>query len=142
MTDNAQEQLMTEALAGGWPPLEYVKSPRRPKGYWIARLDVTDAEAYKTYVEANAVAFAKYGATFLTRGGPYWTLEGNSRSRNVILEFESVSQAMRCYWSPEYQVALNIRRGKAEADIIIMEGYNGPQPPEQPGDKANVRAAQ
>jgi uncharacterized protein (DUF1330 family) len=28
------------------------------KGYWIARVDVRDAEAYKEYVAANGAAFA------------------------------------------------------------------------------------
>ena len=28
-----------------------------PKGYWIARVDVTDPEAYKNYVAANAAPF-------------------------------------------------------------------------------------
>jgi len=112
-----------------------------PKGYWIAHLDVTDADAYKTYVEANAEAFAKYGAKFLTRGGPFTALEGHNRSRNVVLEFESKEQALACYWSDEYQNAKKLRDGACLADIVIMAGYDGPQPPEQPGDAANVRAS-
>ena len=109
-----------------------------PKGYWIARLDVTDADTYKTYVAANAEAFAKYGAKFLTRGGPFTALEGQNRSRNVVLEFESVEHALACYRSPEYQRAFEMRRSAAVADIVIMPGYDGPQPPEQPGEQAQV----
>ena len=30
-----------------------------PKGYWIARVDVRNAETYKNYVAANGVAFAQ-----------------------------------------------------------------------------------
>ena len=41
------------------------------KGYWIGRVDVADPEAYKKYVAANAVPFAKYGARFLVRGGNF-----------------------------------------------------------------------
>ena len=41
------------------------------KGYWMARVDVSDLEKYKPYVAANAVAFAKFGARFLVRGGTY-----------------------------------------------------------------------
>ena len=111
------------------------------KGYWIAQLDVTDIEAYKTYVKANAEAFGKYGAKFLTRGGSFIQLEGKNRSRNVILEFESVDQALACYASPEYQAAIAIRAPAALSDIIIMPGYNGPQPPDQPGELASVRNA-
>lgn len=112
-----------------------------PKGYWIARLDVWDAERYKLYVEANAEAFAKYNARFLTRGAHAITLEGDSRTRNVVLEFDSVDTALRCYHSPEYKCARELREGIADADIVIMPGYDGPQPPDQPGEMANVRLA-
>ena len=40
-----------------------------PKGYIIARIDVTDPQAYEQYRIANAVPFAKYKARFLVRGG-------------------------------------------------------------------------
>ena len=112
-----------------------------PKGFWVARLDVRDVDLYKKYVEANAEAFAKYGAKFLTRGGPYHELEGKNRSRNVILEFESIEKALACYHSMEYQWALEIRKNIADADIYVMEQYEGPQPPDQPYDAAQVRKA-
>lgn len=112
-----------------------------PKGYWVARLDVRDVGTYKRYVEANAEAFGKYKAKFLTRGGKYIPLEGSNRSRNVVLEFESVEAALACYHSPEYQRALVIRKNIADSDIYIMEGYDGPQPPDQPGELASVRKA-
>jgi len=112
-----------------------------PKGYWIARLDVHDVDAYKKYVEANASAFAKFGAKFLTRGGPFETVEGASRERNVVLEFESFEQCRACYFSDEYQTAIRLRLGKATSDIVLMAGYDGPQPPEQPADAAQVRKA-
>lgn len=89
-------------------------------------------------MRANAGAFGKYGAKFLTRGGPYTVLEGQARSRNVILEFKDEATALACYNSPEYHAAMSLRLGIAIADIIIMAGYDGPQPPEQPGDAANV----
>jgi len=99
-----------------------------PKGYWIARVDVTDADAYKRYVAANGAAFAKYGARFLVRGGSFKAVEGGSRARNVVLEFPSYEAAIDCYRSPEYAEALEIRRSAGEADILIIEGYDGVQP--------------
>ena len=55
-----------------------------PKGYWIAHVDVQDADAYKNYIEANTVPFKKYGASFLVRSGTYECVEGQTRSRNVV----------------------------------------------------------
>lgn len=109
-----------------------------PKGYWIASLDVWDADKYKEYVKANAQAFAKYEAKFLTRGGAYHQMEGYARARNVVLEFPSVKHALDCFNSAEYKAALKIRRDISEGDIVIVEGYDGPQPPEQPGEAAKV----
>ncbi len=98
------------------------------KGYWVAFGDVTDAEGYKAYVAANAVPVAKYGARFLVRGGPAELPEGTPRSRVVVLEFPSYEAAMACYHSPEYAAAMALRTGKAEIDLAIVEGYDGPQP--------------
>ena len=96
------------------------------KGYWIGRVDVHDLEAYKKYVAANAVALEKYGAKFLVRGGAFENPEGSSRSRNVVVEFESYEKALACYHSPEYQSAIGFRteNGVSEGDIVIIEGYD------------------
>jgi len=98
------------------------------KGYWIVRVDVRDGEAYKAYAAANAEAFHKFGARFLVRGGPHETVEGQSRSRNVVIEFKDFATALACYRSPEYAAAKTLRLPAATADIIVIEGYDGAQP--------------
>jgi uncharacterized protein (DUF1330 family) len=98
------------------------------KGYWIAHVDVSDPEAYKAYVAANAVPFKKYGARFIIRAGAAQLVEGAGRARHVVLEFPSYEAALACYRSPEYKHAKTLREGKAQADIIVLEGYDGPQP--------------
>ena len=80
-----------------------------PKAYWIGRIDVSDLDAYKQYVAANAKAFGKYGAKFLVRGGEAETREGSSRARNVIIEFKDFETARACYDSPEYRDAMKLR---------------------------------
>jgi uncharacterized protein (DUF1330 family) len=99
-----------------------------PKGYWIAHVDVTNSDAYRQYVEANAEAFAKFGARFIVRGGAFEVVEGTTRSRNVVIEFPDYKSAVECYRSPEYQRALSFRKSASTGDIIIIEGYEGPQP--------------
>jgi len=99
-----------------------------PKGYWIARVDVTDPEGYQQYVTANAAAFRQFGARFIVRGGRFEAPEGTPRSRNVVLEFKDYDTALACYNSPEYAAAKALRLGRSQADVLIIEGYDGPQP--------------
>ena len=55
-------------------------------------------------------------------------VEGQSRSRNVVIEFADYETALACYRSPEYQQNIKVRQPHATADIIVIEGYDGPQP--------------
>ena len=98
------------------------------KGYWIGRVDVSDLEQYKLYVAANALPFKNHGARFLVRGGTFENPEGESRSRNVVLEFPSYQAALDCWHSPEYQAAIKLRKSVSAIDLVIIEGYDGPQP--------------
>ena len=98
------------------------------KGYWIAHLEVDDAEAYKAYFAANEQPFAKYGARFLVRAGLSTQKEGALRGRHVVIEFKDYATALACYESPEYQRALAIRQRVSRGDLLIIEGYDGIQP--------------
>lgn len=98
------------------------------KGYWIARVDVADMERYKAYIEANAEPFRRFGARFLVRSGRFENPEGTSRSRNVVLEFPSYQAALDCWASQSYQRAAALRRPVSTVDLVIVEGYDGPQP--------------
>jgi uncharacterized protein (DUF1330 family) len=98
------------------------------KGYWIAHVDVTSDEGYKPYATANPAIFKKFGGRFVIRGGKFQSMEGTSRTRNVVIEFPDYQAALDCYNSPEYQANIQVRLPHAIADIIVIEGYDGPQP--------------
>ena len=83
---------------------------------------MTDPDQYKHYAGDAPVAFKKYGAVFLARGGASEQMEGNGRPRNVVVEFPSLQAARDCYNSAEYQAARAKRIGAGEADIVIVEG--------------------
>lgn len=93
-----------------------------PKAYWIAFVTVTDPDAYAGYQQHAPAAFAKYGATFLVRGGEANTLEGEDWQRHVVIAFDSKEQALACYDSPEYQTARGHRAGACTANIVIVDG--------------------
>jgi len=92
------------------------------KGYWIVHVTITDAENYPQYLAADAIAFEKYEAKFLVRGGQFDAVEGPARERHVVIEFESYQQALDCYNSPEYQRAAKLRQTYAESEVLILEG--------------------
>ena len=98
------------------------------KGYWIGRVDVHNDDGYKPYAAANPEIFRKYGGRFVVRGGPFQCPEGAARSRNVVIEFPDYAAALACYNSPEYQANIKVRQPHSLADIVIIEGYDGPQP--------------
>lgn len=100
------------------------------KAYWVAHVSIDDLETYKKYVAANAEPFAKYGARFLVRAGDYEIREGSVKPRTVVIEFPSIEAARACYDSPEYQAAKAIRDPISQGDLVIIEGYGGPQPGE------------
>ena len=92
------------------------------KGYWVVRADITDAEKFQNYASLTPKILESYGARFLARAGKYEVVEGETRSRNTIIEFPSYEKALACYQSEGYQQARELRLGGAEIDIVIVEG--------------------
>ena len=98
------------------------------KGYWIGRVDVKSDDGYKPYAMGNQAIFKKFGGRYVIRAGKYECVEGSVRSRNVVIEFPDYATALACYRSPEYQQNMKLRLPHATADIVVVEGYDGPQP--------------
>lgn len=98
------------------------------KGYWIVRVDISDLDAYKRYVAANAAPIREHGGRFVIRAGQSEAPEGRAKQRNVVVEFPTYQAAVDCYHSAGYQAAIAFRRDIADCDFLIIEGYEGPQP--------------
>ena len=56
------------------------------KGYWIAKVDVSNADGYKEYVALLPDIF-KIQRAICDRGGKMEVVEGKNRSRVVVIEF-------------------------------------------------------
>jgi len=97
-------------------------------GYWVVRVSVRDPERYKAYAALATEATAAFNGTSLARGGRIEIVEGTARGRNVVTRFPSLEAAVACYRSEIYQRALEIRQEVAEADLLVIPGYDGPQP--------------
>ena len=90
--------------------------------YWIAHVEVSDAERYGEYAKRAGPAIAAHGGKFLARGGKHVQLEGTDRSRNVVVEFPDIATAEACYRSPAYQEALAYAKGASVRDLVLVEG--------------------
>ena len=95
--------------------------------YILASIEITDAAAFEEYRRLVPVVIAAYGGRYLVRGGTREVTEGNARSRTVVLEFPSYDAAAGCYRSDGYQAAKKLRDGKAEFNLVVVEGYDGPK---------------
>jgi uncharacterized protein (DUF1330 family) len=98
------------------------------KGYWIAVVDVSDAESYKAYVAGIQDVFHKFSGCYVIRGGRSEPMEGKLRSRLVTVEFADYATALACYKSSEYDAVKELRQHCATVDLVVVEGYDGAQP--------------
>jgi uncharacterized protein (DUF1330 family) len=62
------------------------------------------------------------------RGGKHEAPEGSARARNVVIEFPSFEAAKACYDDEAYRRAIALRQPVSTVDIVLVEGYDGPQP--------------
>jgi uncharacterized protein (DUF1330 family) len=93
-----------------------------PKGYLIARIDLTNPEPYAEYVAATPALVARHGGRFLIRAGRYDAKEGPSRARNVVIEFPDYASALAFYDDPDYRAILPLALAGSERELVIVEG--------------------
>ncbi|HTC17363.1 MAG TPA: DUF1330 domain-containing protein [Steroidobacteraceae bacterium] len=93
------------------------------RAYWItAYRSVRDPEALAAYGKLAAPALQAAGGRFLARGNASQAYEAGLLQRTVIIEFDSVAQAVAAHDSPAYQEALRLLGHGAERDLRIVEG--------------------
>ena len=94
-----------------------------PKGYWLARLDITDRETFAEYRKRNAAPIARFGGRFIVKGGKAETVLGPMRSENVVIEFDDYAKAKTCFDSTDYQAAAEyLKRSCSIIEFVIVEG--------------------
>jgi uncharacterized protein (DUF1330 family) len=94
-----------------------------PKGYWLARLDITDRETFAEYRKRNAAPIARFGGRFVVKGGRAETVLGPTRGENVVIEFDDYGGATACFHSQEYQDAAEyLKRSCSVIEFVIVEG--------------------
>ena len=94
-----------------------------PKGYWIAVYrSISDPSRVEEYARVSLPAILAGGGRFLARGVAARTFEGGGNERTVVIEFDSVAQAVATYEGPQYQAAVALLEGAVAREIRIVEG--------------------
>jgi uncharacterized protein (DUF1330 family) len=93
------------------------------KGYWVACYHkIIDPEKLAAYAKIAAPAIEAGGGRFLARGSAVKAYEAGLLERTVLIEFDSVQQAMDTHASAQYQTALALLHGGAIRDLRIVTG--------------------
>jgi uncharacterized protein (DUF1330 family) len=92
------------------------------KAYWItAYRTVKNADALVAYGKLAGAAIQGGGGRFLARGVPAEVYEQGLQERIVVIEFDSLEQAIATHDGPAYQAALVALGDGADRDIRIIE---------------------
>lgn len=93
------------------------------KAYWVSVYKaVHDNDKLAAYAKLAGPALTAAGGRFLARGLPAKIYEEGVEQRTVLLEFDSVAQAIAAHDSPGYQEALAALGDGASREIRILEG--------------------
>lgn len=90
--------------------------------YIIARIEVTNLEAYKEYAAKTPAIAESFGGKFLVKAGAFEQIEGSGPDRHVVIEMPDMATAKAFYASPEYQAILPIALNNSIRDFVIVEG--------------------
>jgi len=94
-----------------------------PKAYWMSIYRaIHDEQALAAYAKLAGPALQAAGGRYLTRGLPARVYEQGLMQRTVLIEFDSVAQAIAAHDSPAYQEALRALGNGVEREIRILEG--------------------
>ncbi len=93
------------------------------KAYWIGCYrSISNPDALAGYAKLAGPAIQSAGGRFLARGGVAKVYEAGLEQRTVLIEFDSVADAVAAYESDAYRKALDALGNAAERDVRIVEG--------------------
>jgi uncharacterized protein (DUF1330 family) len=93
------------------------------KAYWIVFYrSISNPDAVAAYAKLAGPAIQASGGRFLARGGVAKTYEAGLNQRTVLIEFDSIEQALAAHDTPAYKAALKALDNGAERDMRVIEG--------------------
>jgi uncharacterized protein (DUF1330 family) len=94
------------------------------KGYWITFYQsIGNPAVLQDYVKLATPVVQSHRGRFISRGMPVKVYEAGVNERSVVVEFDSVQDAIAAYESPAYKEAIKVL-GDAKRDVRILEGIS------------------
>jgi uncharacterized protein (DUF1330 family) len=94
------------------------------KGYWITFYhSIANPAVLQDYVKLATPVVQAHRGRFISRGMPVKVYEAGVHERSVVVEFDSVQEAIAAYESPEYKEAIKVL-GQVKRDVRILEGIS------------------
>jgi uncharacterized protein (DUF1330 family) len=91
--------------------------------YLIAEIEVTDPAAFEEYRAGVPAVIARYGGSYLVRGGELETLESDWQpSRITVLAFPDRAALKRFYDSDDYRDLKALRIKSTNSRVICVDG--------------------
>jgi len=93
------------------------------KAYWIAAYrSIRDQQALAAYAKLAVPAIQAAGGRLIAAGMPARVYESGVDQRTVLVEFDSLAQAIAAHDTPGYQEALRALGNGVDRDLRIVEG--------------------
>jgi uncharacterized protein (DUF1330 family) len=93
------------------------------KAYWIAAYrSIRDQQALAAYAKLAVPAIQAAGGRLIAAGMPARVYESGVDQRTVLVEFDSLAQAIAAHDTPGYREALRALGNGVDRDLRIVEG--------------------
>jgi uncharacterized protein (DUF1330 family) len=90
--------------------------------YIIGEVEILKPDEMGNYGAMVAAAVEKFGGRYLARGSVPEVLEGSPGHKFLLIEFRDKPTAQAWFASPDYAAAKQLRLGKTNLRLLLIEG--------------------
>ena len=126
---------LTVALAASTGHAQDAKSPsaspatagKAVPGYLISSFTIRDQATFQKYLDAVRPLTPRYKGKAVVFNVNVRKVEGNPHTVMAVIEFPSLADVERFYFSPEYTEVKKLRIASTEGSVVLTEGFVPPQ---------------
>lgn len=109
------------------PPQVPVTTAKAVPGYLISSFTIHDQAMFQRYLTAVRPVTTSYKGKAIVFTQNVRKVEGNPPAVMAVIEFPSLADVERFYFSPEYTEVKKLRIASTEGSVVLTEGFVLPQ---------------